>query len=373
MEKTIKKNLDLSLLKKLIEIKSLSSNPQKCFKALKLIENKLVKKNIPCFINQNNGFHYLIAGDINKADFLFLSHIDVINGGTEQFKLKNNENKLYGRGVLDMKGPLVAALSAFVSLWKNDFDNFLFVVTSDEEIGGFNGSSFLAQSVFPKIKIALIPDSIGEELVIIQKAPYHIRISSLGKTSHGSKPWEGVNALHNISQCCISIVDKINKNSPDKTSAAITQINGGQSTNTIPGEATATLDIRILKQSEVKEIIRTINKLTKHWKCTWENIDEPFFFILSTQNKFFRKWSEVYKKINKTNLKTKIEGAASDARFLWQYLKIPVIITSVDGGGAHSKEEWASIKSLEKLTKTIEEFCIKIQPPEGAGRLGNGL
>jgi len=360
MEKIIKKKLDLSLLRKLIKIRSLSCDQKKCLKALKLIEDKLIKQNIPCLINQNNGFYYLVAGNLNEANFLFLSHIDVIDAENEQFMLKNDGDKFYGRGVLDMKGPLISTLIAFIRLWKNNFRNFLFVITSDEEIGGFNGSNFLTQSTFSKIKAALIPDSIGEELVVIQKAPYHIKINSLGKSSHGSKPWNGINALYNISQCCIDLVKKIDKNMPDKTSAAITQISGGKSTNTIPGEAIATLDIRILRQSEVKKIIEIIDQVTKKWKCTWENIDEPFFFELSKKNSIFNKWSQIYKKINNVNLKTKIESGASDARFLWHFLKVPVIVTSVVGGGAHSKEEWVNIKSLEKLTKTIESFGEKI-------------
>lgn len=359
MEKINKTKLDLSLLRKLIKIRSLSCDQKKCFRALKLIENKLIKQDIPCLIDQNNGFYYLIAGNLDEAGFLFLSHIDVIDGEDEQFILKNYGDKFYGRGVLDMKGPLISTLMAFIKLWKNNFRNFLFVVTSDEEIGGFNGSNFLAQSTFSKIEAAFIPDSTGEELVIIQKAPYHIKINSLGKSSHGSKPWNGVNALYNISQCCIDLVKKIDRNKTDKTSAAVTQINGGKSTNTIPGEAIATLDIRILRQSEVGKIVETIDRITKKWKCTWENIDKPLFFELSKRNKIFNKWSQIYKKINNVNLKTKIESGGSDARFLWNFLKIPVIVTSVVGDGAHSKEEWVNIKSLEKLTKTIVSFGEK--------------
>ncbi|HNY04782.1 MAG TPA: hypothetical protein PKI92_03440, partial [Candidatus Woesebacteria bacterium] len=94
----------MSLLKRIVGIQSLSSESNQCFKALKLIEVEIKNKNIPVIIDFNEGIPFLIAGNLDKASILFLNHIDIVPAKTNQFKLVQKENILFGRGVLDMKG-----------------------------------------------------------------------------------------------------------------------------------------------------------------------------------------------------------------------------------------------------------------------------
>ena len=238
----MKKN-SIKLLSKLIKIESLSQNHLLCFKALELIKDDFENNHIPCFIGSNNGFPFLIAGDKKTAKTLLLSHIDIVPGESSQFKVKMEDTIIFGRGVLDMKGPLIAALDAFIRIWEVGNRSFMFCVTSDEEIGGFNGSRILTKTLFKNIKAAIIPDSSGDDMVSIQKAPFHIRVICSGKSCHGSRPWEGVNAAEILMDCVK--IENIDKKSPDQTSACISQIYAGKATNTVPNKAEAVIDIRI--------------------------------------------------------------------------------------------------------------------------------
>jgi acetylornithine deacetylase/succinyl-diaminopimelate desuccinylase-like protein len=261
-----------------------------------------------------------------------------------------------------MKGPLVVSLEVFIKLWKAGLRDFLFAVTADEEIGGFNGGSFLAKKL-NKTKLAIIPDSSsGEDLVICQKAPFHIKIfDNKGRAVHGSKPWEGINSAEKVGKCCLEIVQKINKNHPDKTSAAITQIHSGSAINTIPNEAFSTIDVRISRLKEIPQIFALIEKITKANNCLWEKIDEPLIFEMSPNNVFLKKWVNIFQKATGRKPKLVTESGASDARFFHK-AGVPAIITSVIGGGAHSEKEWASLKSLKSLEKIMFEFCKSISP-----------
>lgn len=346
----------LNILQKLVEIPSVSTDKSACLTALELIKSTFLDHNIPCVINFRNGTPFLVAGHQPQATILFLSHIDVVPAKNDQFQLKVENGQIIGRGVLDMKGPLIASFDAFIRLWRQGNRNLLFVVTSDEEIGGFNGTSELIDTVFGGIKTALVVDSTGEELVLRQKAPFHIKISASGKSIHASKPWLGINAARSISECCLKIITTIDKNTPDNTTAVLTQIHSGQSNNTVPDSATAVLDLRILKCSEVSSIVKQLNHITKEFNCHWQRIDKPLFFEISERHKVVKKWQGAFIKVHHHLPATKIECGASDARFLWNNLHIPIIITSVKGGGAHSENEWAEIKSLENLSKTIFSF-----------------
>jgi len=348
--------METKLIKKLVEIKSISGDKAKCLKALDIVKKEILKHHIPCQIRDHNDTPFLLAGKISNGSILFLNHIDVVPAETEQFKVKQKGNKLFGRGVLDMKGPLVACLDSFFQLWKTGNKKIIFAVTSDEEIGGFNGANFLSKAKFKNIKLAIIPDGSSDDLVIVQKAPFHIRILAKGKSAHGSKPWEGKNAAENLLKCCLQIIKNVNGVSHDQTSATITQFHSGETTNKVPDKAEAIIDIRIEKESEVEELINKIRGITKECRCDWEKIDEPLFFEIASDNFFIKKWQEIFKKITGEKISLKVECGASDARFLWKELRIPVIVTSVKGGGAHSNHEWADIDSLNKLSETIVKF-----------------
>lgn len=352
--------MEKNIIKKIIKIKSISGDKFNCLKALIVIEKEIKSHNIPCFIKKHNDFPFLVAGNLKYGSILLLSHIDIVSAKDEQFKLKQQGDKLFGRGVLDMKGPLLASLDSFFELWEKDNKESIFVVTSDEEIGGFNGAEFLTKSFFENIKLAVVPDSTGNDLVIIQKAPFHINLFSKGKSAHGSKPWEGINAAENLLKCCNNIINTTNKKTPTSTTAVLTQFHSGKTTNMIPDKAEAVIDIRIKQQSEVDNLIAKIENITKNFQCNWKKIDEPLFFEIKKNNFFIKKWKIAFKKITNKNLKTNIEFGASDARFLWQKLKIPIIITSAIGGGVHSNKEWVSVNSLNQLSATIIEFILSI-------------
>lgn len=352
--------METNLIKKIVEIKSISGDKNNCFKALDVIKKEIEAKNIKCLIGEHNNFSYLIAGNINNGSILLLSHVDVVAASNEQFKLKQKGNKIFGRGVLDMKGPLVASLNSFFKLLEMGNKNIIFAVTSDEEIGGFNGSEFLTNKFFKNIKLAIVPDSIGNNLVTIQKAPFHIKIFSKGKSAHGSKPWKGINAAENLLKCCDQIITNINGGPHESTTATLTKFHSGKVINMIPDNAKAVIDIRIKQQSEVKDIFLKIDTITKNNLCFWEKIDEPLFFEIAKNNIIIKKWIKSFKKITNKEISFKVENGASDARFLWNKLNIPIIVTSAIGGGVHSNKEWVSINSLNQLSATITEFILSI-------------
>ncbi len=114
---------DLELLKNLVEIPTLSDDRGRCLAALKLIARRAKAKQIPVTVSGG----MLFAGKKEGAKILFLSHIDVVPGSKDQFRLRKRGGLLRGRGVLDMKGPLVVAWEVFVKLWQERSD-VLFVV-----------------------------------------------------------------------------------------------------------------------------------------------------------------------------------------------------------------------------------------------------
>jgi succinyl-diaminopimelate desuccinylase len=360
MEKMKEEDFDIPLLKKLIGIPTISSDHQANFKALQFIKGKLDFFRIPVKLKSHNGFPFLIAGNLENAKITFLSHIDVVGAQPSQFKLVKKGEKIIGRGSLDMKGPLVVALSSFIRLWQSGFRQFIFVVTSDEEIGGFNGTAILAKTLLRNIKAAIILDaSSSEDLVLIQKAPFHIKISHQGKSAHGSRPWDASNSVQKVAECALEVSRVLHKEKESETSAVVTQIHGGTATNVIPDNASSTLDIRIKGSREISGIIKNIEAIVKKYGCKWEKIDEPLFVNISQSDSLIKKWIRAFEGISGKIPDFMVEPGASDARFLGR--KISIIITSPWGGGVHSNDEWVNLDSLFLLQKVLIEFCNSIK------------
>lgn len=351
----MKTNLNYKLLENLTSIKTVSSDSQACLNALILISNLLIKNKIPTKIVKENGNSVLIAGK-DSAKILLFGHVDVVSADEKDYKLRVTKERVYGRGALDMKGPLSVMITVFVSLWCKGNSNLFLIVTSDEEIGGFNGFKIIKEYLPGNIKVCILPDTITDNIIVGQKAPFHIEIEHNGTNAHASRPWEGKNSCELLIQCCTNLIKKINNNDREKTTATITRFNSGNSINVIPDRATATIDIRINSKKEIKNVINNIRTVTKKYNCRWKPLDKPLLFEIDKKNSFISSWVKISEQLINQTPQFQTETGTSDARFL-QTLKIPVIITGTEGGGAHSKNEWISIRSLNNFQQKLLTFC----------------
>lgn len=87
----------------------------------------------------------LIITNKNKNPYLWLAaHLDVVPGSNDQFVPKVDGDRLYGRGAYDIK----MAIAVFMQIFQDQdcrdkLSNVGIMITSDEEIGGMNGTNAL--------------------------------------------------------------------------------------------------------------------------------------------------------------------------------------------------------------------------------------
>jgi len=136
---------------------------------------------------------------ISSFDILYCTHLDVVEAEADQFEMKVEGDKVFGRGVADDKGPALIGMmlaKEILPIEKNNKIGFLFA--TDEEIGSENGVDYLVNKLGLKAKVVLLPDA-GENHELIQacKGFLHLEIKAMGKEAHGSRPWFGDNAIEN--------------------------------------------------------------------------------------------------------------------------------------------------------------------------------
>ncbi len=139
----------------------------------------------------------------------FNGHIDVVPPGggwtRDPFAAAVENGRLYGRGSSDMKAGLAAAIFAVEALRLAGVGlkgSIQISATVDEESGGFAGAAYLAHKgllTSQTIDYVVIPEPFGPSRICIgHRGVYWFRVTSFGKTAHGSMPYLGVNAIENM-------------------------------------------------------------------------------------------------------------------------------------------------------------------------------
>jgi succinyl-diaminopimelate desuccinylase len=358
----------VNFLKKLISFKTTLNQLNINFLALNWIKNQI--KDLPIKINEFNFNGYpslLIFTQKTKKPILFLvAHIDVVEAPAQMFQPKIKRERLYGRGAFDMKFAIACYLRLLKEL-KNEIKNYNFgiIVTSDEEIGGFNGVKKILEKGY-RAKVCFLPDGGKNwEFPKITKAVWHIKFESYGKTTHGSRPWEGENAILNLI-LFLENLKKEFKKEPCKTknhfhdTLNIGKIEGGRATNQVPDYAQAFLDIRLTKNEKREKLKKKIKDILKKFpKIKMKNLIFGKGYQISGSNPYFKLFSKIAKEKFKIKTSFCISHGSSDARFFIEK-NIPTILIRPRGGGKHSSKEWIDLKDLERFYQVLKVFVQKV-------------
>jgi len=199
---------------------------------------------------------------------IFNGHLDVVPAGNpSQWKYPPFEGRLfkgriYGRGASDMKGGIASFIHALLMMDRSkirlDQGAVVLHLVSDEESHGHQGMGFLTQREGIRGDAALVGEPTDLQPVIGQKGALWLRISTLGKSAHGSRPHLGVNAVEKM----MKLMERLNavpleKEHPllGKPTLSIGTIQGGRKINIVPDRCEIEVDRRILPGENREEVL----------------------------------------------------------------------------------------------------------------------
>lgn len=359
----LKKEQYIKDLTKLVSFQTLTQNIKENIKALDFIQSKINSGAVIKRIKAG-GREVLIASNINtkKPDVCFLVHVDVVSGKPEQFSLKLKNNIAYGRGVSDMKFSIPIGYNLLNKLLENKSKlTFSFVVTTDEETGGFQGAAYLVKQYKYRPRVLIVPDG-GDDFIFINKAKgvCALRIDSIGKPAHSSRIWDGKNALEPLIKLSSEILRRYennNKKESMKTTVNIGLMQGGVSVNQVCPQAFTTLDFRFPATTTFDKIFQEIKQLARKidpaLKVSIYSIGAPTSVDVKNPTvKLFLKYLE--RTIGRA-IEIKPTYGASDARH-FASLNIPVLMIKPIGGDIHGDNENIDIDSCIKFYNGILAF-----------------
>lgn len=191
-----------------------------------------------------------VSADASKGrpTVYLIGHIDTVAG---KLPVKFDGEKLYGRGVVDAKGPFATFVMAAHLLKEEGFEGGLKVIGVVDEEGTGKGIRRLGER-FPRPDYAVFGEPSGPNHITVgYKGRVQLSLRVKTQTYHASAPWMGSNALQEILKAYAAIkrtaysFDRSNRLGFNCISVCATILKAGNSINVTPGEAELTVDIRI--------------------------------------------------------------------------------------------------------------------------------
>ncbi|KON88581.1 acetylornithine deacetylase [Sporosarcina globispora] len=386
---------DIQFLQCLLQIDS-SNPPGNEHLVTKAFINRCKQKGLPfkvTILDENrSNFEITLPGKSGKQLFL-CGHMDTVSPGTGEwdyspFSGEITDGRIYGRGASDMKSGLAAMFLALEKLYLTSTvppADVTFLATAGEEVDSCGARAFLKENDCRKIDALVIAEPTNEKIVIGHKGALWLEITAYGKTSHGSMPEQGINAVDHMLQI-VRLLDemkiewKTEKQPLGHSSLAVTMIEGGVQTNVIPDKCSIRADIRTVPpQSHSSFINRLKSKLDllmeqgEIYKYSVETILDRPSIITDPAEDIIQTAHMVKGELPATHYGVSYytDGAVLNPRS-----EIPTLIYGPgDEKLAHQPNEWVSLTAYQRSIHFYRQLIMtygKLETAEASPLQGGG-
>lgn len=322
----------------------------------------------------------VLRGSGGGKSIMFNGHIDTVSltsyeedplSGTIQ--MKNDQQAVFGRGCLDMKGGLAAALASVASIKASGRlprGDIIVAAVSDEEDASQGTRDILAAGW--RADAAVVAEPTSHVIATAHKGFVWAQVDILGVAAHGSNPaagqdailqaWRFLQALEQY-QAELPVDDLLGQGSMH-----CGLIRGGQEPSSYPEKCTITIEFRTVPSQTEESIIGDMSKMLQ--KISQEapsfKYNEPRVTMsrptqkLEIEHPFVQKAVSCGSRVFDRSPTVQSMPFWCDAAFLGQ-AGIPSIVFGPSGEGLHAKEEWVSVESLRQMEEVYRllalDFC----------------
>ncbi|QWD16766.1 succinyl-diaminopimelate desuccinylase [Polynucleobacter paneuropaeus] len=317
-------------------------------------------------------------GDQGKV-FVFAGHTDVVPTGplekwtNDPFTPTIREGRLYGRGAADMKTSLasfVVATEEFVTAHPKHSGSIAFLITSDEEGPGHDGTVILCERLKQdkqNLDYCIVgePTSVnklGDMIKNGRRGSLSGKLIVKGVQAHIAYPHLGKNPIH----LAAGAIQKLSEAEWDKgntffqpTSFQISNIHAGTgANNVIPGELKIDFNFRFSTESTPEQLQTKVEQILQSenldYELDWHLGANPFLTGDGALANALR--TAIQEEVHlETELST--TGGTSDARFISKICKEVVEFGPINAT-SHKIDECVNIDDVEPL-KNIYRLTLE--------------
>lgn len=309
--------------------------------------------------------------EIDESPISVSGHIDTVHpvGFFGTPAVKRDSQKIYGPGVMDCKGGVVAATLAMDALRQCGFKKrpVQLLLQTDEEKGSALSNKKTIEYICSKAKDSIAFLNVEchkpNKVTLIRKGILRYKFSIEGKAVHSASCNVGINA---ITEAAYKIIELEKLKNIDGITCNCGVIQGGTVSNTVAQMCEFTADIRFLTQEELEFVKNRVKEIANNNKlegaiCYIEEMAyRPAMYESERNIDLLKKINDIFKE-NELPILTGVKSnGGSDASYITQ-CGIPCIDSiGVEGQFAHSINENAYLLSLAQSAKRIASiiYCI---------------
>jgi acetylornithine deacetylase/succinyl-diaminopimelate desuccinylase len=215
----------------------------------------------------------IVRGKNPGKRLLLCGHTDTVapNAITtmDPFAAEIRDGRIYGRGAVDMKGPvaaMAAALAALQNLQELEKGEVTFAAVIDEEMESL-GAEALIQSGFTADG-AIVGEPTGNQIAIGHKGLEWLEIEFLGRATHGGTPEKGINAISAAARFVRVVEEELApvlqaRHHPVLGSPTINMgtIRGGDQPSTVAARCCLQLDRRWVPSETIEQVFSELEEI----------------------------------------------------------------------------------------------------------------
>lgn len=312
----------LTILSDLVSIKSVNDNEREVADYIKQLFQKY---EIDAEMIEVEGDRVNLVAEIGQGKPVLgvSGHMDVVAATNEAdwthppFELTEDEGKLYGRGSADMKSGLAALVIAMIEIKEQDLlknGTVRLIATTGEESGQKGSAKIYKDGYMEDVKALVIPEPSEDVAIRSHKGSMNVSVKSVGKSSHSSAPFLGINAIDQLTPLMEEVkaeVRQLNEETEftsfdfsntldtysESASGSITKeeiskilsgvvinntiISGGDQPNSIPDQAEVQFNIRTVPEVSNQQIKDIFEKVVSKYNDDQQGqLDYEFFLDL---------------------------------------------------------------------------------------------
>lgn len=350
------------ILSKLVAFQTVTGDYDAAMECMGYVEAYLKSRGMKIKRHEFNRFPALAATTrrTKRPKLLLQAHIDVVAAPERCFNMREKDGKLFGRGVMDMKFAAAVFMKIVDDLQDRlgDYD-FGIMLTSDEEIGGEDGVKTLLDAGYGA-DVCLLPDAgKGWKLEISHKGCWIGRARAEGMAAHGSKPWEGDNAIYSLVEALDGIKRLFKGQHQGSDTLSINMISGGAAVNQVADTAEAVLDLRFLDDKSFNRLHGRMSSIAEKHGTTLETVRLIKVSHTDVSHPLVKPFVRIAESIHGKPVERVRSLGISDAHFFSER-GIPVILSRPSGGCTHGDEEWIDKKDLNKYYEAVRMYVEEV-------------
>jgi glutamate carboxypeptidase len=362
----------LGKITELVEIESPSRDFSGSLEAVRWIERELAEISAGFKIEKTEiedlGVHLLIrCFESGEKPILLLGHTDTVHprGTKRENPTRIEGERLYGCGSFDMKANVVLILEilrAFRELELKPARPVNILLSCDEEIGSPTGRALVEREAARAAFALVCEPSADGRVKTGRKGTGMFKLKAHGVPAHaGLEPEKGASAILELARQ----IPKIHElNDPEKgTTANVTTIKGGTTSNVIPEFAACEIDVRFKTKAEAERVEKALKDLKPFDRrvaltLTGE-INRPPMERTAQTVELYEKAREIAAGFEYPLGETEV-GGASDGNFVGA-LGVPVLDgLGVAGAGAHTLEEFILVEDAPRRAALLALLLLRL-------------